>query len=154
MCSINQSFCLLRKLIFIINTKLFCCFYERSFSMAYKDIITHTCKFKLWCILCFCSKITAILPNILSIVEKFWCKNWHLQYFLQIPWANNLKTPEGVFSPKLYVNVPVAPWKFSFHYTNFSHNYTHQSVHHFRKKSTKFCSNWVLFTIVCSKYTK
>ena len=26
--------------------------------------------------------------------------------------------------------------------------------YHFPKKSTQFCSNWVLFTIICSKYTQ
>ena len=29
---------------------------------------------------------------------------------------------------------------------------THQSVYHFWKKSTQFCSNWVFFNIICSKY--
>ena len=31
---------------------------------------------------------------------------------------------------------------------------THPSVYHFRKKSTQFSSNWVLFTKICSKYTQ
>ena len=30
----------------------------------------------------------------------------------------------------------------------------HPSVYHFRKKSTQCCSSWVLFTIICSKYTQ
>ena len=31
---------------------------------------------------------------------------------------------------------------------------THPIVYHFQKKSTQFCQNWVLFTIICSKYTQ
>ena len=31
---------------------------------------------------------------------------------------------------------------------------SHPSVYHFRKKSTQFGSNWVLFTIICPKYTQ
>ena len=29
---------------------------------------------------------------------------------------------------------------------------THLSVYHIRRKSTQVCSNWVLFTTICSKY--
>ena len=31
---------------------------------------------------------------------------------------------------------------------------SHPSVYHFRKKNTQFGSNWVLFTIICPKYTQ
>ena len=31
---------------------------------------------------------------------------------------------------------------------------SHPSVYHFQKKSTQFGSNWVLFTIICPKFTQ
>ena len=50
------------------------------------------------------------------------------------------------FSP--YVDVPAGPQKSDFLYTNFLSNLP-PSVYHFQKKSTQFCPNWALFTIIC-----
>ena len=44
------------------------------------------------------------------------------------PISVRLQNPEGVLSPKLYVDVPATPGKFDFLYTNFSHNYPPISV--------------------------
>ena len=38
------------------------------------------------------------------------------------------RCPEGVLSPKLYVDVPAAPGKFVYLYTNFSHSYPPISI--------------------------
>ena len=65
--------------------------------------------------------------------------------------------PGGVvLSPKSYVDVPAGPRKSDYLYTNFLPNFPPISrpLYHFRKKSTQFGSNWVLFTIICPKYTQ
>ena len=60
------------------------------------------------------------------------------------------QSPDGVPSSKLYVDVPAGPWKFDFLYTNF---HTIISIL-FLKENHQFCSNRLLFNIICSKYTQ
>ena len=61
--------------------------------------------------------------------------------------------PGGLLSPKSYMDVPVDLENLTFSIPIFCLIY-HPSVYHFRKKSTQFCPNWMLFTIICPKYTQ
>ena len=60
--------------------------------------------------------------------------------------------PEGVLSPKLYVDVPARPQKFDFLYTNFSHNYPPIDIS-LSKEKHPLLLKLGAFTIICSKYT-
>ena len=55
--------------------------------------------------------------------------------------------PGGLLSTKSYVDVPAGPQKSEYLYTNLLPNISPINIP-FWKKSTKFWSNWVLFTII------
>ena len=63
---------------------------------------------------------------------------------------NNTHLKEGTFT-KI---VPASPRKFDFPFTNFSLNIPIHQHTIFDRKAPRFCTNWVLFTIICSKYTQ
>ena len=65
-----------------------------------------------------------------------------------------LQQTVGLLSPKLYMDVPAGLRKSDFLFTNNFCSISNPSVYHFQMKSTKFWPNWVLFTIICPKYTQ
>ena len=60
----------------------------------------------------------------------------------------------GVTFPKILRGCACQTSKISLLYTNFLPNFPPISVYHFWKKRTLFWPNWVLFTIICPKYTQ
>ena len=68
-------------------------------------------------------------------------------------WLPCLKSPGVGYSRQncTWVGLPnLEKWTFSIQFLPI----THPSVYPFRQKNTQFCSNWVLFTMICSKYTQ
>ena len=76
--------------------------------------------------------------------------------FTLIEWILALKewqNPGGSLLPKSYMDVHAKPQKFDFLYSNFLPNYPPISIPFLIEKHP-ICPNWVLFTIICSKYTQ
>ena len=99
-------------------------------------------------------KLSKILKRYINYVNG---AQYHARFQLVIYdacFSVNSKHDPGALSPKLYVDGPAGPRKFDFLQTNFSHNYPPISTPFSKKKNTQFCSNCVLFTIICSKYTQ
>ena len=63
-------------------------------------------------------------------------------------------SPEGVLRPKLFMDVPAAPWIFNFLNTNFLHNYQPNSIPFLKEKHPILLKLGVFFVMICSKYTQ
>ena len=75
-------------------------------------------------------------------------------YFVDASYTLGLKPRgRGLLSPKSYVDVPAGPRKSDYLYTNFLLNFPPISIP-FSKEKHPIWPNWVLFTIICPKYTQ